>query len=242
MAPDFATQLIMTLFLVLPLALIILIATRGRKFHIKDGYVHIKLLAKYPFTVAIDSLSGVAIKPVGIRAGHIQLQEKGGWYLFSSPVTLHNIVFPMRARKLINISTSNRDLSAETSKSWLNQFFATRSGLVKPTIRAYPWVLLVILMLTWLVNRTDATAVIGLMFILPIAMALLISYFGSRYQLKNGVITAYHLLKRNKQIKLDELESLDLELIGLMAGHLRLKSSNGVVINMKNIPVRLTTN
>jgi len=241
--PDFGTQLLMALLLVLPLFLILFIATRGRKYHIKGGYVHIKLFSKYPFSVKIDSLSGVGIKPVGIRAGHLQLKEKGAVYFFESPTTLHNIAFPMRVRKLINFSTLNGDLANRNSINWLTSFFEQRRGVVKPTIRAYPWMLSILIMFFGGMYAADYMGihlVIFIMFGMPMLIVLLVSYSGTRYELKDGIVTAFHLLKRNKQIKLDELESLDLELIGLMAGHITLKNSNGVVINMNNIPVRLT--
>ena len=101
---------------------------------------------------------------------------------------------------------------------------------------------ILILFFLGMYSAVNAASIMGsfIMFGIPVLMVLFVSYFGNRYELKEGVVTAFHLLKRSKQIKLDELESLDLELIGLMAGHITLKSSNGVVIKMKNIPVRLT--
>ncbi len=243
LVPDIGAQLIMILLLVLPLVLILLIATRGRKYHIKDGYIHIKLFNAYPFSVSIESLSGVAIKPVGVRSGHLQLQEPGKNHLFSSPMLIRNIAFPMRARRLINYSIANRELSKNSSINWLTRFFEQRRGVVRPTIRAYPWMLSILTMFFLGMYSADDLGVYLVTFIMfgmPVLVALLRSYLGNRYELKDGVVTAYHLLKRNKQIKLGELESLDLELIGLMAGHMTLKSSTGVVINMKNIPVRLT--
>lgn len=241
--PDFGAQLMMVLFFILPISLLLLIATHGRKYHIKGGYIHIKLFLMYPFSISIQSLSGVAIKPVGVRSGHLQLQESAKNYLVSSPMLIRNIAFPMRARRLINNSISSRELSKNSSIDWLASFFEQRCGIVRPTIRAYPWMLsILILFFLGMYSAVNAASIMGsfIMFGIPVLMVLFVSYFGNRYELKEGVVTAFHLLKRSKQIKLDELESLDLELIGLMAGHITLKSSNGVVIKMKNIPVRLT--
>jgi hypothetical protein len=77
------------------------------------------------------------IKPVGVRAGHLQLKEKGAAYFFEKPTILHNIAFPARARKLINASSLKGYLENKNSLNWLTCYFEQRGGVVKPTIRAY---------------------------------------------------------------------------------------------------------
>jgi hypothetical protein len=186
------------------------------------------------------------IKPVGVRAGHLQLKEKGAAYFFEKPTILHNIAFPARARKLINASSLKGYLENKNSLNWLTCYFEQRGGVVKPTIRAYPWMLSILIMFFGGMYAADDMGInlVNLIILgMPMLLILLVSYFGTRYELKDGIVTAFYLLKQNKQnkqIKLDELESLDLELIGLMAGHITLKDSNGIVINMNNIPVRLS--
>ena len=243
-APNLSTQLMLGLLTVLPIVLALLIATRGRKYYIKDGYVHFKLFLQYPFSVAIDSLLGVAIKPVGIRSGHLQLQRQG-LYGFNNELLIRNIAFPARATNFINCSNTSCESANKTSNNFLTNWFEKRGNTAKPTIRAYPYSLTGVLLFLWIISGADDIKiylVLCIIFGLPVLIFLSISYFGNRYELKDGVVTAYHLLKRNREIRLDEIESLDLEPIGIMAGHITLKGSSGVVIHMKNIPLRLSAN
>jgi len=241
--PNFSTQLMLGLFTVLPIALVLLIATRGRKYYVKDGYVYFKLFLQYPFSVAIDSLLGVAIKPVGIRSGHLQLQRQGIYG--SNELYIRNISFPDKAINLINSSNVSRESANKNSMYFLTSWFEKRENFVKPTIRAYPSLLTGMLLFFWAISYSDDIKIYLVSFImfgLPMLIFLSISYLGNRYELKDGVVTAYHLIKRNRKIRLDEIELLDLEPIGLMAGHITLKDSSGVVIHMKNIPLRLSAN
>ncbi len=243
-APIFSTQLMLGLFTVLPIVLTLLIATRGRKYYIKDGYVHFKLFLQYPFSVAIDSLLGIAIKPVGIRSGHLQLQRQG-IYGFNNELLIRNIAFPARAIDFINCSNTSCESANKKSINFLTNWFEKRGNIVKPTIKAYPNLLTGLLLFIWLISSSDDIEiylVLFIMFGLPMLIFLSISYLGNRYELKDGVVTAYHLLKRNREIRLDEIETLDVEPIGLMAGHITLKDSSGVVIHIKNTPLRLSAN
>jgi len=70
-------------------------------------------------------------------------------------------------------------------------------------MRAYPWLLSMLIMPCNIVYTTDNVVqfLIELVMVgMTVIVYLLLSYFGNRYELKGGVVTACHYLRNIKNI------------------------------------------
>ena len=74
-----------TLFLIMPLILLLFIQLRGTKYQIKNGVLKATRLMKPVQTLKLDQVQNVTIKPVFFGSGHLVLTAPGG------TLTLKNI-------------------------------------------------------------------------------------------------------------------------------------------------------
>ena len=74
-----------TLFLIMPLMLLLFIQLRGTKYQIKNGVLKATRLMKPVQTLKLDQVQNVTIKPVFFGSGHLVLTAPGG------TLTLKNI-------------------------------------------------------------------------------------------------------------------------------------------------------
>ena len=74
-----------TLFLIMPLTLLLLIQLHGTKYQIKNGVLKASRFMKPVQTLKLDQVQNVTIKPVFFGSGHLVLTAPGG------TLTLKNI-------------------------------------------------------------------------------------------------------------------------------------------------------
>ena len=74
-----------TLFLIMPLMLLLFIQLRGTKYQIKNGVLKATRLMKPVQTLKLDQVQNVTIQPVFFGSGHLVLTAPGG------TLTLKNI-------------------------------------------------------------------------------------------------------------------------------------------------------